>query len=74
MRRIKREVSICGMMGARVEFLPLFLELGVTNFSVPLGAYETVRQRLMSIDPQQRMLRALLRMQSRAEIREALQS
>ena len=74
MRRIKREISICGMMGARVEFLPLFLELGVTNFSVPLGAYETVRQRLMSIDPQQRMLRALLRMQSRAEIRKALQS
>lgn len=72
MRRIKREVSICGMMAARVEFLPLLLELGVTNFSVPLGAYEMVRQRLLNIDPKQKILRSILRMQSRAEIREAL--
>lgn len=74
LRRIQSNISVCGMMGARLEFLPVFLELGVNAFSVPLGSYEAVRKRLQSIDPQQRLLKSLLRMQSRAEIREALNS
>lgn len=71
-RHIRKEVSICGMLASRPEFVPLFVDLGIRTFSVPLGSYEAIRQALAKYDPQARVLRRILRLRTRQQIRDAL--
>lgn len=71
-RRIRKEISICGMLASRPEFVPLFVDLGIRNFSVPLGSYEIIRQALTKYDPSARVLRRILRLRTRQQIRDAL--
>ena len=76
LRNIHSEISICGMMASKIEFLPLLLDLGITHFSVPLGSYNQIRGFFENYDTvrysDRRLLRTALRLQSRSDIRNLL--
>lgn len=72
LRRVKKEISICGMLAANIDFLPLLIELGVTHFSVPLSQFERVKDSLQKFDPSRQILVDVLNMKTRAEVEEFL--
>ncbi|MBW7857263.1 MAG: hypothetical protein H3C43_02940, partial [Leptonema sp. (in: Bacteria)] len=74
LRRVQKEISICGMLGANPEFLSLFLELGVTNFSVPVNQFEKIKEVLRQIDPTRQLLLDILRLHTRQEVEDFLKS
>ncbi|MFN3603211.1 MAG: putative PEP-binding protein [Leptonema sp. (in: bacteria)] len=39
---IKKEISLCGNLATKKEFLKLFYFCGIRNFSVPLGVYSEI--------------------------------
>lgn len=75
LKDLKKEISICGNLATKKEFLKILYFLGVRNFSVPINLYSEIYQYLENLlikEQDQKIFLDLIESKDRKEFKEKL--